>query len=83
MHTMQKIIFVMLLFASGFQIKAGTDENQWLFPIDLQSGEGLIELSDTAYPSGIYFLLFGNHSFEPDSVFIEKKGSGSLGKNRG
>jgi hypothetical protein len=49
------------------------EEKPWLDQIILESGEGIIELSDTPDPSRVFFLLFGNHSFEPDSLIIEKK----------
>ncbi len=70
------LFFIIVLFTPEFQIKAGTGNEQWLYPVELVSGEGIIELSDTANPNGVFFLLFGNHSFEPDSVIIERKESG-------
>lgn len=45
----------------------------WLSHIVLESGEGIIELPDTPVPPRVLFLLFGNHSFEPGSLILEKK----------
>ncbi len=65
------IIFLLLAFES--QIITGTNEEQWLYKVLLEHGEGIIELSDTLYPPRVFFLLFGDHSFEPNSLIIEKK----------
>jgi hypothetical protein len=73
---LKSLFFILLLWTSGFQIKAGTAGNQWLYPIDTKSGEGIIELPGNASTPCIYFLLFGNHSFEPDSVILERKEGG-------
>ncbi len=51
----------------------GSDQEQWLCQVDLESGEGIIDLADTPDPSRVLFLLFGNHSFEPGSIILEKK----------
>src|SRR4030042_533603 len=75
MKSLKDLFIVFLLLAFEFQINAGTDEKQWLYQIILDSGEGIIELPDTTDPC-IYFLLFGNHSFEPDSLILERKEQG-------
>jgi len=49
------------------------DKEPWLYQVILESGEGIIELSDSPDPSRVLFLLFGDHSFEPASVIVEKK----------
>ncbi len=46
---------------------------QWLHQIVLESGEGIIELPATVHPPRVLFLLFGNHSFEPGALILERK----------
>ncbi len=72
MKSLNKLFLVFLLLAYGFQIEAKADKKQWLYQIVPESGEGIIELSDTPDTSRILFLLFGNHSFEPDSLILER-----------
>jgi hypothetical protein len=73
MKLLDNFIFVFLLLVLKSQIEAQTDKEQWLYQINLVSGEGTIELPDTPYPSRIFFLRFGEHSFEPDSIILERK----------
>ncbi len=67
------LFFLLLSFVFRCHLYGGTDEKQWLFPVVMESGVGIIELPDTAFPSAIYFLRFGHHSFEPDSAFLERE----------
>ncbi len=71
----KSLFFILLFIAPGFHAIAGTDGKSWLTRISGESGEGIIELPRTAFHSPVYFLLFGNHSFEPDSAIIERKES--------
>jgi hypothetical protein len=53
--------------------KTRTEAKQWLYRVDLDSGEGIIELSDKKGYPRVLFLWFGAHSFEPGSFILEKK----------
>jgi len=50
-----------------------SDAQHWLSQIALESGEGIIEFPGNHKPPRVLFLLFGNHSFEPASLILEKK----------
>jgi len=73
MKILKDFFLVSLILALNFHIKAETDENPWLHQIAMDSGEGTIELSGTSNPPRALFLLFGNHSYEPDSLILERK----------
>jgi hypothetical protein len=77
MRSLKRPFFVLLLLVFAFQIGARADEKQWLYQVDLESGEGIIELSDSPEPSRVFFLLFGSHSFEPETVVLERKEQGN------
>jgi hypothetical protein len=73
MRSWFKLTLIVLLLASMIQMEAATDE-PWIYQIILKSGEGIIDLPDTPEPPRIFFLQFGNHSFEPDSIILERQG---------
>ena len=78
MKSLNELFLVFLLLAFGFQLEARSDETQCLYQVVLESDEGIIELSDTPEPPRIFFLLFGNHSFEPGSLILERKEQGFI-----
>ena len=49
------------------------ERKPWLHQIMMESGEGIIEPPDAPDPPRVLFLRFGNHSFEPGSLILERK----------
>jgi len=70
---MKQILILLLLLTVRLSAEAQTTQKPWLRPVVQEAGEGKIELTGDAASAGVWFLRFGNHSYEPDWLILEKK----------
>lgn len=73
---MNKVFLVLVLLTFEISVGAQAIDKPGLHQVIQESGEGTIELTGNTDSACVYFLLFGNHSFEPDWLILEKKEQG-------
>lgn len=67
------VVLVFSFIAYSLTGKAADKDKSLLYQLPLKSGEGIIELPVGVLPARICFLQFGQHSYEPDSLILERK----------